>query len=582
VLLGSSVRKWYWNYRFDVTVLAREFAALRGPHADGLHLHWLIQPECDHHLAFAVQSYLDAPPWKAVFWDKQDAGEATNDDLLDYNANDAIQTIRIVPPLQAEVAKRGNAHLIDHQMKVAELARRAEGYGIPLDPEAWTKLRTEYQAKQQTCLAVMRDEIRKQQLEAELEEHVHKQRVEAAEKRARLSGAEAKEPDRWVVSASDFTPRSKFHARWYLYEHLALPVLRMTAGGADKNKEQQEASTSYKGVLSWLSNPLVKAYVDFSEFDYKLSLLDAVWGKCEIVDGMPRLFVTWNTTGMKGTRWTSKIVNMQNWESVMRVLLRALPGRVWVGADADQIEYRICAALAGIPELLKLFNAPPYDETKEEWKKYDPQYDAHSLVAAIVFGNAYLIADLKTKKKWRTLVKRVVYAMFYGGLPPKILQSLLEDRRLPSELRATLTLERVTMIWQGFKRRFPQWDKWAVQEMDTVRTTGCQDIPPFGQKRWWLLDQLEENKIRNTPIQLAAGHVCNYIFVRIQDRIDAEGLDSQMTIHAHDALCLDTKEEHAPRVAEIVNEEFKLVFPGPAGPVAIRGTAKTGPTVADI
>jgi len=581
-LLGSKLRKWYWNYRFDVTVLEREFPSLSGPHADGLHLHWLIQPECDHHLSFAVQSYLDAPPWKAVFWDKQDAGEATNDDLLDYNAQDAIETIRVVPPLQHEVAKRGNAHLVDHQMKVAELARRAEGYGIPLDPDAWTRLRGEYLAKQQSCLAIMREEIAGKHCEAELEDHVHAQRMAAAEKRARLTGAEHRDPERWTVGAAEFTPRSKFHARWYLYEHLALPVTRMTAGGADKNKEQQESSTSYKGVLSWLNNPLVKAYVDFSEYDSKLSTLDALWGKVEIADGWPRLFVSWNTTGMKGTRWTSKIVNMQNWESGMRVLLKALPGRVWVGADADQIEYRICAALAGIPELLHLFNAPAYDETVEEWKKYDPAYDAHSLVAAIVFGNAYLTADLKTKKKWRTLVKRVVYAMFYGGLPPKILQSLLEDRRLPSELRATLTLERVELIWQGFKRRFPQWDKWAEQEMTSVRTTGCQDIPPFGQKRWWLLDQLEENKIRNTPIQLAAGHVCNYIFVHIQDRIDAEGLDSQMTIHAHDALCLDTKEEHAQRVAQIVNEEFRLVFPGPAGSVAIRGTAKIGPTVADI
>ena len=86
-----------------------------------------------------------------------------------------------------------------------------------------------------------------------------------------------------------------------------------------------------------------------SLFSSAHDLIDPVLRKSEDDPDHPdwmRLYVSWNTCGGKGTRWTSKLVNLQNWQKAMRKILRAKPGRVWVGADAAQLEYRIAAALA--------------------------------------------------------------------------------------------------------------------------------------------------------------------------------------------------------------------------------------------
>jgi DNA polymerase I-like protein with 3'-5' exonuclease and polymerase domains len=554
--------------------------------------HWLIQPEMAHNLAFAAQTWLDIPPWKTAFWEAQDAGEATHTDLSIYNGDDALNTVRLKPHLERELHLRGNAHLLEHQMRVSELARRAELYGVPVCKQTTYQLKEELLDKQRAELDKMIVAIAPH--EDAMSKSVWEQKCREKRRKAYKLNKEYVAPPFVKLRAKDFNPNSPHQARWFLFEHLQLQPSRMTAGGVDKDNKQ--LSHSYKGVLGYLSKPLVEAYVNYGEYDYKLRLIKQIEKHGEDDPNFPgwwRLFVSWRTEGQKGTRWSSKIVNMQNWNKKMRKLLRAVLGRVWVGADAAQIEYRIAAALAGLDELVAIFNQQAFDEEAEPWKKYLGEYDAHSMIAEEVYGDEFKIPAAKyarthDKKDMggiaacRTLVKRVVYALFYGAHPPKILQSLREDRRLSPKLRATLTEERITKIWEGFKKRFPAWDAWAEREMYYAQTRGYQEIPPMRRRRYWTQPTVEENKIRNTPIQLAAGDVCNIIFLNIQDRIDREGLDAQMTIHGHDAIYIDTAKEHAERVKQIVNEEFHFQFPGAKGPVHIYGQATIGATVADV
>jgi len=352
---------------------------------------------------------------------------------------------------------------------------------------------------------------------------------------------------------------------------------------------------------------------------------------------------------MKGTRATSS-PNMQNWQKSLRKILVAPAGRIWVGADISQIEYRISACLAGIPELLTLFNAPAFDEDAEGWKKLDGVFDAHSMVAAEVFGDAFInghlpsleekatiietlveratrgfftrddltgkqelpevsakelevqlrlpydrvlkavqevYAGYKAKIGYRTLVKRVVYALFYGAMPQKIFSSLREDKRLSTKVRALLTLARIEEIHAGFSKRFPEWDRWADVEMDRVIRKGHQVFPPLNRYRnWQLADEagmLEPTKLRNTPIQLAAGDLVNEAMWRIEEEICARGLDAMLAIHLHDAGYWNTAVEDAETVKERVNRHFDFYLTSYTGhKVHIYGQAGLGPTVAHV
>ena len=280
--------------------------------------------------------------------------------------------------------------------------------------------------------------------------------------------------------------------------------------------------------------------------------------------------------------------NCQNWAKHMRRVFVAPEGRVWVGADLSQIEYRIASVFAGIPPLLDLFNAPAFDEFAEPWKKLDGIYDAHSMVAAEVFGAAFIDeTDEKKKGGLRTLVKRVVYALFYGAMPRKIYETLRRDRRLSTGIRALLTLERIEQIHEGFRQRFPEWDSWADEEHCNVRNYGVQIFPPFDRRRGWRLadmeGMLEPTKLRNTPIQLAAGDVVNKMFWTIEEQIYKRKLDALFSIHLHDAGYWNTAEKDAEAVRDLVNDNFSCYLEGYKGhKVHIYGQASIGATVADV
>jgi DNA polymerase I-like protein with 3'-5' exonuclease and polymerase domains len=298
---------------------------------------------------------------------------------------------------------------------------------------------------------------------------------------------------------------------------------------------------------------------------------------------------------MKGTRWTSSGgLNVQNWDETLKHVTRfeeeGPPSYWWVAADAAAIEYRIAAWLANIQELLDLFNGETFDEEKEEWKKYDPRYDAHSLVAVEVFGDMFTNGNMKLKKALRTMVKRVVYALFYGAYPEKIFQTILEDKRVPSEFRAFIAKHKdyIERIHSGFSSRFGEWERYAQRQIAQVRFKEEQIIAPFGRHRPWALSNMvEETKIRNTPIQLSAGEIINDIFIMTDKALRAAGVDAHFSIHEHDSEKYVVHARDVVKAQGIMNDEFDrwLEFGGDdeiVRKIHIYGQAHTGLSLASV
>lgn len=583
-LLAAKLRFWFWNYGFDVTVLERHYK-IGGTIGDGMVLHHLYQSDLLHGLAFAAQTFLDIPPWKWLFRQAELAGAATHADLLRYNAQDVLYTALLISILSRLVAERGNAHLIEHQLYMSDMARRAHLRGIPIDLEAWRKAYFTYEQRRYATLERIKEAIRSSDgAAADLSKFVQDARM----------WRQKRDVEYELLDVEQFNPASADHGRWLLYRFLKLAPSRFTKGGAEGDDKQP--SHSYKGVLNHLDNPLVKAYVDNAEVTAVMRALKSIKEHLHPVTG--RLHPTWNSVGMAGTRWVSKI-NVQNWDSILKSISVQPEGRVWIAADAAQIEYRVAALLAGITDLLKLFNAPPFDEDSDEegWKKYDPRYDAHSMLAAEVFGQWFLdhceaskthspkckCTHCVTKKGLRTLVKRVVYALFYGAFPTKILSSLLEDRRLPSGFRMMLKIERVEAIWQGFSQRFREWPRWADREEVQVRRLGFQRFPPFDRHVWWALKNLVEvTKIRNTPIQRAAGDAVNAMFRKMDEEVRARGLDAYFVLHGHDSCVWDVAAADAAAMTELVNRNFDMRLEYEGRWVHVYGQAKHGRTMAEV
>lgn len=562
-VLASSCVKAYHNYGFDVTV-ERRYVEHNGPLIDTLMLHHLYQSDLLHNLGFVSHSLTMTHAWKDDFWSREKKGKATDRELLLYNGQDARNTGLIVGPLVRRVFQRGNGHLIEDRMHDLELARRAHINGIPLDLAVWDEIHDARKTARDKAREAMRIAIRDR---------------EGAEESLNSAVAEQlKDPakHRWITWDA-FNPRAARQARWFLYDFLSLRPVYFTKGGDDG--KSKAASHATKAIRDYLHVPLVRAYVDFWEQGYALTNTLRPY-KAIYNEATGCIHVSWGAANQKNFRDSSK-PNVQNVEKSIRQVFKAPEGRLWIGADASQLEYRIAACLAGIPELLQLFNEVFFDEDKEHWKKLDPRYDAHAMVAVEVFGNDYLKASEKKKEGLRTLVKRVVYALFYGALPQKIYDTLRQDRRVSLELRALLSLERIEAIHEGFRRRFSEWDRWADREELFARKNGYQIFPPVDFRRYWPLADypgvLEPTKLRNTPIQTAAAFIINAIFWGIEEDIEANDLDARFAIHLHDAGYWNTAEADVDAVRAIVNTRFETTLVSYHGaPVHIFGQAGVG------
>lgn len=823
-LLAGANTKIYHNYGFDVSVLER-FYVIGGAVRDTMILHHLAWPDVLHGLDFVVQYYLDVPPWKYYFRKGEERRTGTHRDLLIYNAQDSLYTALVFPHVLHDATERGNLHIEEHQLAMADMARRAHLRGLPVDLQRWDSIYAEHLAKRDAALAILRNAISTTPEALESFTNSMKKRRYA---RATAGGKVCDEAEMLPLSESglskerkaelrqgklltveDWNPNSGDHGSWYLYELLRLVPTKFTKGGAEKDETKKVASASYKGVLVYMADPRVKAYVDRAEeeaiirrlneirnkihprtkrlhphwncydaatevltdqgflpiayvvrnlerllvaqfdpnsdeisfvrgtdpiettstemvsietvqvslrvtpnhrlllrerpgrkkstkvfeaadFDVNRRLIhagyyrfgdevlpqiiirllaavqaDGSWHNgawrfnfekerkytrlCELLKqlgepfttkvgrsgetdtlyhirwnssntthvlhaliGTKRLLGKWllrlsaanvdtfldevrfwdshvdetgfiyastyaanvswiqtlavlrghravaarsdyhptgcivnvrpqrrysaigrngthehglaepvyclsvpssflvvrrsgrvvvagNSSSMKGTRWVSK-VNVQNLDKWLKKIFHQIPGRKWVGADAAQIEYRVAAFLAGITELLTLFNAPPYDENNpdEKWKKFSKDYDAHSLIAEEVFQDLFRKGTPEIQGALRTMVKRVVYALFYGAFPEKIYTTILEDHRVPSSFRQIVSLEYIERIHTGFSARFPEWSRWADQQTMQVRFHSKQVFPPFNRVRFWSMAwMIEETKIRN-------------------------------------------------------------------------------------
>lgn len=909
-LLGGGNTKLYWNWGFDDTCM-RRFFRLGGRVRDGMVLHHFAIPDVLHRLDFVVQSKLDVPPWKYHFRDKMKRGTAEHNDLLIYNAQDALYTALVFPIVEKEAREIGNLHIEDHQLAMGDMARRATLVGIPINTTKWQEIYDEKRAVVDAALKEIKQRIWAAPGSMEsLTEFVNARRAQ----RASWKGKPAPEPIA-PLTLEDFDPAKADHASWYLYDLLRLQPTRLTNGGAEKDPTRRIPSASYKGVLVYLKTPGVKAYVDWAEESATVRTLEGIKNDLKL-DG--RLHVSWSSVSMKGTRWTSKrncfdaeteiltkdgwvrfpdltedsivaqwsqgavsfvqpteiieqdyegpmiavrnrhvdvmmtpdhrallsrlrmrgtewvrdeevvpaqvlattkqrrggfvdrvtsynrggisvphprimllcaaqadgwrrrygpktawawylskprkiarlrealtalgpwadwyetplnrkkrlpgrkpetafylkespakqwlddhldaaktfrgllawsdaslrafalelsnwdgdvkkgadyatvnkansdwaqiahllggegagrprefwgnhskqacwilgrsrsrtsgylgfsradatvveatqrkvycvtvpsgfIVtrrngcvsvqgNCQNWDDTLKKLTELPLELSWVGADAAQIEFRVAAFLAGIPELLALFNQEPFDEEKEDWKKYDPKYDGHSLIATEVFGDLYTKGDKKLKKALRTMVKRVVYALFYGAFPDKIFDTILEDKRVPSDFREFISDKKdyIERIHTGFSARFPQWDEWADDQIVQVRYSGMQHFPPFDRKRPWALSEMvEETKIRNTPIQLSAGDIVNMIFRKIDEQVRRHGIDAHFVLHGHDACEWLCATKDAERLKALINKCFDvtLVDKKRGAQIRIYGQAKIGRSLAEV
>ena len=227
--------------------------------------------------------------------------------------------------------------------------------------------------------------------------------------------------------------------------------------------------------------------------------------KASILFGDGRVHGHWSAHSVVSGRLASSEPNMQNQPSVLRDIYAAMPGRVLVYADMDQLELRYSSAVARASRYLEVFA-----------KGGDP----HTLTSEMVFGAVFRGAGADDRKRMRDFAKRFVYAACYGSQPETILEVLTSVENKKGELvYENLKLEQARERRANWLAGNPGFERWWTWQKAEFREQGYLQELATGRRRDFL-DLDNENEWINFVIQGGGAGIVNSA---TRDLVDGPG-----------------------------------------------------------
>ncbi|HEX2814268.1 MAG TPA: DNA polymerase I [Sphingopyxis sp.] len=271
----------------------------------------------------------------------------------------------------------------------------------------------------------------------------------------------------------------------------------------------------------------------------KSTYTDALQGQINAKTG--RVHTSYSLVGAQTGRLSSTDPNLQNIPirtetgRQIRDAFIAAPGHVLLAADYSQIELRLAAHMADVPELKQAFAQGQ---------------DIHATTAIELFGEV----NRDTRAKAKTINFAILYGISRWGLAGRL-------EITPDEAQALIS---------RYFERFPGISDYITDTLETARARGYTETL-FGRKTWFprikAASQNEragsERAAINAPIQGTSADLIKRAMARMPKALDDAGLgDVKMLLQVHDELVFEAPEDKAEAAGEVI----RRVMSGAAEP----------------
>jgi DNA polymerase-1 len=467
------------------------------------------------------QMLLGAEPWGI---DTKELLSTPLDDILSYNGLDTWHTLRLYFVLKQ--------HLLDKP----RLARFFKHVSMPLVQElCYVERRGVFVDKDQllTNWGVVRSKL--EEIHDALEEFVPE--THPFIKRVARTGEIKDFGVNW--NASNF-------ARWFLYEHVGLPVIKR---GKDKDDGSPGDPSMDEGTMAYLADMgdehptgarIAKILLDRVKWNKYDTAFFAPWS--EIIDENSRMhstFKPWGTvTGRlsSGKEDAEKItgkaqirgVNLQQVPrgDLTRGIFGAPPGSYFVEFDYSQVELRVAAFLARESTMLHL---------------YATGQDIHTTMAMTMTGKPWhggkcdcggCVTGEERKK-----AKAVNFGFLYGMGWRKFIQTAWENYGV------RVTEEEAQAFRVAFFAQFPMLPRWHAKQRNLAHKYGRVETP-MGRVRHLPdiyspdkgVQSEAERQAINSPVQGFASDMCVLSLNMLGRQFRREGIRAYPIGTVHDAL----------------------------------------------
>lgn len=452
---------------------------------DTMAMAYLIDPNERKGLEYLTAVYLGLPPYKGV--DYEHILDEPFEKIAQMNGVDTARTLRLFRPLADKLNEDPGLRRV---------------YSWILMPAINTLIDT-------TITGVPIDEGNLAALQAKVTEDVDRLR----------------ESLQAVAPLEEFNPNSTQQVAKVLHDEWGLPILERTNTGAPstgrKVLEVLAPQVQHQGHKQF-----IRDVVEYKLLAKRKQAFLNKWPNF-IVEG--RVHPKYKATKVVTGRLASEEPNIQQVprEKEYRNVFGGRDKMVWVKADYSQVELRIAAHVARVPEMIAAYNEGE---------------DLHRLTGERILGSA--------SDEARQVGKALNFSLLYGAGARK-LQELAFD-----QYGVELTLEEATSHRDTFFNLYPRLSAWH-DEMRTYILSEAETRSPLGRVRPLpQANSFEESEraaaVRegiNMPIQSFASDLLLVAMTRIN-----EAFPGYLVAEIHDEMDLFVPEEELSQVVDTVQE----------------------------
>lgn len=349
------------------------------------------------------------------------------------------------------------------------------------------------------------------------------------------------------VTDVNFNP-SNF-LRWFLYDHLELPIIRMGKVGPsvaesvishlnDTNPhrvlELLLERVKWQKHQSSFFNPYRELITDDSRLHTTFKLHGTVTGRLSSGKEDSDKVTGSRKAAMRG-------VNLQQVprDTLVRGVFGAAPGWAFIEADYSQIELRIAAEISGERTLRQL---------------YAQNQDVHMAMAMKMTGKP----ASKITKEERKKAKAVNFGFLYGMGPAKFVETAWDNYGVK------VTIEEAQAARAAFFQQFPMLLKWhATQRRLAHKNLRVQSplgrirhLPDIVSREKGVVGEAERQAI-NSPVQAMASDLCLLSLVLLDRQFRKLQLRSTPIGTVHDAINFEAPLEELPRVLPLIKKTME-------------------------
>ena len=329
----------------------------------------------------------------------------------------------------------------------------------------------------------------------------------------------------WAMAGEKFNVLSPKQLGEVLFEKMGLPAGKKTKSGyatdADTLNKLRHRSEIVEYILDYRTVTKLRS-------TYAEGLPKGISPK----DG--RVHSTFYQTGAVTGRLSSSEPNLQNIPvrtplgRELRKMFTAKPGCLLVDADYSQIELRLLAHISGDETLIEAFNEG---------------VDVHALTASQVFG----VPLVGVTPEMRSRAKAVNFGLVYGISDFALAEDIGVSRRDARDY-----IDKYFATYPGVKRWREEIVEFAREHGYVETLFGRRRVLPDIKAKNFNLRSAQERMAQNAPIQGTAADVIKLAMVRLDGALEKEFPSSRLILQIHDELIVESPEQDAEAVKELV------------------------------